>query len=122
MAYHPRIPEKVRRKVSRWGTAKDEYERGDGWQQQLYTREARRMVSNYVMTQHHCEGLTVAEDPGGLGAYGMDYHHIQCYVDANGFVQNEGNIQSSVAGPNSISYRSTIQKKARQLISLLLYL
>ena len=60
---HSRIPEAVRKEVSRWGTAKDEFESADGWQQQLYIREARRMVSDYVMTQHHCEGLKVAEDP-----------------------------------------------------------
>jgi len=111
LAYHPRIPEKVRDVVSRWGTCKDEYAREDGWQEQLYIREARRMVSDYVMTQHHCEGLTVAEDAIGLAAYGMDSHMIQRYVDANGYVQNEGNVECRVAGPYPISYRSVIPKK-----------
>lgn len=111
LAYHPRIPERVRAVVSQWGTCKDEYERGDGWQGQLYIREARRMKSNYVMTQHHCEGLEVAEDPIGLAAYGMDSHMIQRYVDANGYVQNEGNVESRVASPYPISYRSIIPKK-----------
>lgn len=112
LAYHPRIPEKVRAIVSQWGTCKDEYESEDGWQQQLYIREARRMVSDYVMTQHHCEGLQVADDAAGLAAYGMDSHMIQRYVDANGYVQNEGNIECHVPGPYSISYRSIIPKKA----------
>ena len=35
LAYHPRIPKKVRDKVSIWGTCKDEYTREDGWQNQL---------------------------------------------------------------------------------------
>lgn len=111
LAYHPRIPENVKKVVSRWGTCKDEFEREDGWQQQLYIREARRMVSDYVMTQHHCEGLEVAEDAVGLGAYGMDSHHIQRYIDANGYVQNEGNVQAHVAGPYPVSYRSIIPKE-----------
>ena len=111
LAYHPRMPEKIRNEVSRWGTSKDEYVREDGWQQQLYIREARRMVSDYIMTQHNCEGLEVVEDPVGLGAYGMDSHHIQRYVDANGYVQNEGNVQSDVAGPYPISFRSIIPEK-----------
>ncbi len=111
LANHPRIPEKVREKVSQWGTTKDEFEREDGWQQQIYVREARRMVSDYVMTQHHCEGLKVAEDPVGLGAYGMDSHHIQRYIDANGFVQNEGNVACRVPKPYPISYLSIIPKK-----------
>jgi len=112
LAYHPRIPERIREEVARWGTCKDEFERADGWQNQLYIREARRMVSDYVMTQHHCEGLKVVEDPVGMAAYGMDSHNIQRYVDANGYVQNEGNVQAKVAGPYPISYRSIIPKKS----------
>lgn len=111
LAYHPRIPQHVRDEVSRWGTCKDEFERADGWQQQLYIREARRMVSDYVMTQHHCEGLEVAEDPVGLAAYGMDSHHVQRYITQEGFVKNEGNVQAHVEGPYPISYRSIIPKQ-----------
>ncbi len=111
LAYHPRIPKKVRDVVSKWGTCKDEYERADGWQKQLYIREARRMVSYYVMTQKNCEGFIVAEDPVGLAAYGMDSHQVQRYVDANGYIQNEGNVEASVTDPYPISYRSIIPKK-----------
>ena len=111
LAYHQRIPEKVRDVVSQWGTCKDEYEREDGWQQQLYVREARRMIGDYVMTQHHCERLIVVEDPVGLAAYGMDSHMIQRYVDANGYVKNEGNVECHVPSPYPISYRSIIPKK-----------
>ena len=110
LAYHPRIPKKVRDVVSKWGTPKDEYDREDGWSNQLYIREARRMISDYVMTQKHCEGIEVVKDPVGLGAYGMDSHHVQRYVDANGFIQNEGNVEASVPGPYPISYRSITPK------------
>ncbi len=111
LAYHPRIPERVREAVSKWGTCKDEYEEGrDGWQQQLYIREARRMVGGYVMTQQNCERVEVVEDPVGMGAYGMDSHHIQRYVDVNGFVQNEGNVEAPVKYPYPISYRSIVPK------------
>jgi len=111
LAYHPRIPQKVRDVVSKWGTCKDEYEREDGWQQQLYIREARRMLSDYVMTQRNCEGFDVAEDPVGMAAYGMDSHNIQRYVDANGYVQNEGNVEAHGFPPYPVSYRSIIPKK-----------
>ncbi len=112
LAYHPRIPKKIRDEVSKWGTCKDEYEEGsDGWQQQLYIREARRMKSDYVMTQKNCEGIDMVEDPIGMGAYGMDSHHVQRFVDANGYVQNEGNVEAPVANPYPISYRSIIPKK-----------
>ena len=113
LAYHPRIPEKVREVVSKWGTCKDEYEAGsDGWQEQLYIREARRMKSDYVMTQKNCERVDVVDDPVGMGAYGMDSHHIQRYVDVNGFVQNEGNVEAHGFRPYPISYRSIVPKKA----------
>ncbi len=111
LAYHPRIPEKVRDVVSRWGTCKDEYEREDGWQQQLYIREARRMISDYVMTQKNCEGYDVAEDAIGMAAYGMDSHQVKRYVDANGFVQNEGNVEAHGFPPYPISYKSIIPHK-----------
>lgn len=111
LANHPRIPEEVRKEASRWGTTKDEFERADGWQQQLYIREARRMISDYVMTQHNCEGLKVAEDAIGMAAYGMDSHNVQRYVDANGFVQNEGNVEAHGFKPYPISYRSLVPKK-----------
>ncbi|MDO9634426.1 MAG: FAD-dependent oxidoreductase [Paludibacter sp.] len=111
LAYHPRIPEQVRDKVSRWGTCKDEYEREDGWQEQLYIREARRMISNYVMTQKNCEGVEIVEDPIGMAAYTMDSHHVKRYVNANGYVLNEGNVEAKLKGPFAISYRSIVPKK-----------
>ena len=111
LANHPRIPAEVREEASRWGTTKDEFERADGWQQQLYVREARRMVSDYVMTQKNCEALTVAEDGIGLAAYGMDSHNVQRYVDANGYVQNEGNVEAHGFKPYPISYGVLVPKK-----------
>ena len=111
LAYHPRMSEHIREEVSRWGTCKDEFEREDGWQQQLYVREARRMIGEYVMTQYNCEGLEVVEDAIGMGAYGMDSHHTQRYVTADGFVKNEGNVEARVKAPYPISYRSITPKK-----------
>ena len=112
LAYHPRIPEEVRAVVSKWGLCKDEFENGNGWSGQLYVREARRMVSDHVMNQKNCEKLEVVNDAVGLGAYGMDSHHIQRYVDANGFVKNEGNVEAGVSSPFPVSYRSIIPKKS----------
>ena len=118
LANHPRVPEHVRREVARWGTCKDEFTEGDGWQNQLYVREARRMVSDYVMTQHHCEGRQKADDPVGLAAYGMDSHHVQRYVDAKGQVRNEGDVEVGGFSPYPISYRSIIPR-ANQCANLL---
>lgn len=111
LANHPRIPEPVRREVSRWGVAKDEFFPTGGWPAQIYVREARRLVSEYVMTQHHCQGQVIAEDAIGMGAYTMDSHNVQRYVDAYGHVRNEGDVQIGGFPPYPISYRAIRPRK-----------
>lgn len=112
LANHPRIPEHIRQEVSRWGMSKDEFTDGNGWQEQLYIREARRLVSDYVMTQNDCQGKRTAEDPISLAAYTMDSHNQQRYVDAKGQVRNEGDVQVGGFSPYPISYRSIVPKKS----------
>ena len=111
LANHPRIPKEIRDEVSRWGTSKDEFDRKDGWQQQLYIREARRMVSDFVMSQKHCERIEIVDDGVGMAAYGMDSHHTQRYVNSMGHASNEGNVEAHVKAPFPISFRSIVPKK-----------
>jgi hypothetical protein len=110
LANHPRVPENVRNAVSRWGMCKDEFTEGNGWQQQLYIREARRMVSDYVMTQHHCQGRKMADVPVGMAAYTMDSHHVQRFVTAEGKARNEGDVQVGGFSPFPIDYKSIVPK------------
>jgi hypothetical protein len=107
---HPRVPEVIRDEVSRWGMCKDEFNDGNGWQDQLYIREARRMIGDFVMTQHHCQGREVAGDSVGLAAYTMDSHHVRRYVDSEGFVLNEGDVQIGGFSPYPISYRAIVPR------------
>lgn len=95
LANDPRVPGWIRKEVSRWGTCRDEFADGlgDGWQGQLYVREARRLVGEYVMTEQNCRGSRTAPRPVAMGAYGMDSHNVRRYVDKDGFVRNEGNIE-----------------------------
>ncbi len=106
---HPRVPAAVRSTWSQWGLAKDEFTDSNNWPHQLYIREARRMVSDYVMTEKNCMGTTVAADSVGMGAYTMDSHNCQRIV-LNGMVKNEGDIQRAVPAPYPISYRSLVPK------------
>lgn len=110
LANSPRVPEAVRKVFQTWGLAKDEFKDTGNWPHQLYVREARRMVSDYVMTEHHCRWEATAPDPVGLAAYGMDSHHVQRYVKKDGHAWNEGDVQVGVAGPFPISYRSLVPK------------
>lgn len=112
LAYHPRMPEAVRAEVSRWGLCKDEFVEGSGWQEQLYIREARRMISDFVMTQHHCQHRDPVERSVGMGAYTMDSHHVQRYVDAKGQVRNEGDVQVGGFPPYPIDYLAIVPKRS----------
>jgi hypothetical protein len=112
LANHDRVPEKIRSEVARWGLCRDEFVAGHGWQEQLYVREARRMVGGLVMTQHHCEGRAVVERPVGMAAYGMDSHHVQRYVDAAGHVRNEGDVQVHGFKPYAIGMEAILPQRA----------
>jgi hypothetical protein len=112
LANHPRVPASVREHFTKWGLAKDEFLDTDNWPHQMYVREARRMVGSYVMTQHNCQGRVTAEDSVGLAAYTMDSHNIQRYVDAEGHVRNEGDVQVGGFPPYSISYSSLVPKES----------
>jgi hypothetical protein len=106
---HPRVPSAIRTSHLKWGLPADEFTDNGHWPHQLYVREARRMVSDYVMTQQHCLGTTTATDSVGLAAYAMDSHHTQRHV-RNGMVKNEGDVQLSLPGPYPVSYRSIVPK------------
>ncbi len=111
LANHPRIPEVIRQAMAPWGLAADEFVANGNWPRQLYVREARRMVSDYVVTEVDCRRVRVAEDSVGLGSYNMDSHNVQRYVTPEGTVQNEGDVQVSPGGPYVVSYRSIVPKK-----------
>jgi len=103
------VPESMRAEIRRWGPCKDEFMETGGWAPQLYVREARRMVSDYVMTEQHCRGARVAEDPIGLAAYNMDSHNCQRIVKA-GSAENEGDVQVPPMKPYPISLRAIVPK------------
>jgi hypothetical protein len=111
LATSPRVPEDMRAEMQTWGPARDEFLTAGNWPAQLYVREARRMVSDYVMTEHNCRGRQKAEDSVGLGAYGMDSHNCQRIVK-NGRAENEGDVQVHGFQPYPIAYRSIIPKAA----------
>ena len=113
LANHERIPASVRKEVSKWGTCRDEFldGPGDGWQSQLYVREARRMVGDYVMTEANCRGTIKAGRPVAMAAYTMDSHHVRRYVGSDGYVHNEGDVQVGGFSPYPIDYGSITPKR-----------
>ena len=117
LANHERVPPKIREVFQKIALAKDEFVDNDNWPRQLYIREARRMVSDYVMSEKNCKRQVVIEDSVGMGAYNMDSHNIQRYISPEGYVRNEGDVQVGTR-PYPVSYRS-IRPKASECTNLL---
>lgn len=111
LATDPRVPRKVRDDVKRFGLPKDEFTDNGGWSHQLYIREARRMVSDLVLTEHHTHGRQVAPHSIGLGSYGTDTHEVRRIVK-DGVVTREGKTAGGRGGfgPYQIGYGSIVPK------------
>ncbi len=112
IANDPRVPEDVRGKMSEWGLAKDEFLDNGHWPHQLYIREARRLVGEYITTENDCLGKRTPPCPVGMGSYALDSHNIRRYITPEGYVQNEGDIGVSPKRPYSIDFGSLLPKKA----------
>lgn len=110
MTHDERVPEQLRNKISEFGWAKDEFVDNDNFPTQLYIRESRRLIGEYVMTQKNCQGTVTVDDGVGFGAYGMDSHNCQRIV-INGMVKNEGDVEVGGFSPYPISYRSIVPKQ-----------
>lgn len=116
LANDERVPKEIRNEVSEWGLAGDEFEETGHWPHQLYIREARRMIADYVMTDRNCLRETSVEDSIGLASYQMDSHHCRRVI-IDGRVYNEGDVEIPIS-PYPISYRS-IRPKASECTNLL---
>lgn len=112
----PRLPAGFRAVVNEWGLAKDEFADNGNWPYEMYVREARRMVGDWVMTQKDVISELRKPDPIGLGSYGLDVHAVQRYVNAEGFVEHEGGLQRTEQVrmqhiPYQIPYRVLLPKR-----------
>lgn len=108
----PGVPDDIREKMSKWGYAKDEFTDNGNWPHQIYVREARRMVSEFVMTENEVLGRSPVEQSVGMGSYTMDSHNIQRYIKPDGFVQNEGDIGVHPENPYQIDLRSLLPSRS----------
>ncbi len=110
LATDPALPDTIQKQMSSWGWCKDEFTDNNFFPYQMYVREARRMVGEYVMTQHNCQGRAVVNDGVGLAAYTMDSHNCQRLV-VDGMVKNEGDVQVGGFPPYAVSYRSLTPRR-----------
>ena len=110
LSHDPRVPAALRNEADSWGLARDEFQDTGHWPNQLYIREARRMVGAYVMRQKDIQTDLTKPDAIGMGSYNSDSHNVQRVVNADGFVRNEGDMQVAVQ-PYQIPYRVLPPKK-----------
>lgn len=112
------VPKKVQRELAKWGYAKDEFVDNDHWPYQIYVREARRLVGDYVMTEHDILENRFKSDGVAIGSYMLDVHPIQ-YVSlpdeegglySKAGVVREGGIAYPIQ-PYEIPYRSMLPKR-----------
>jgi hypothetical protein len=111
LAHDPQVPKSLRAEMNRWGLCKDEFADTTNWPRQLYIREARRMVGEYVMQQKDLQNELTKPDPIGMGSYNSDSHNVERIVDTAGYVRNEGDMQVPVT-PYQIPYRILVPKRA----------
>lgn len=111
LANDPRVPKELQDEVRSYGLAKDEFTDTGHWPNQLYVREARRMVGEFVSTQKDLQTERTKPDAIGMGSYNSDSHNLQRFVNAKGFVENEGNVEVPVQ-PYQIPYRVLVPKKS----------
>jgi len=114
LANDPRVPETLQDRVNRFGLDPGEFQDTGFWPHQLYVREGRRMVSEYVMTQVNCESKRTVNDSVGLASYGMDSHFCQRVVveeDGKKTVRNEGGFGHGCPRPYPVSYHSIVPKR-----------
>ncbi|MBN3518490.1 FAD-dependent oxidoreductase [Algoriphagus lutimaris] len=112
LANDPSVPDEVRNEMAQWGLAKDEFQDNGNWPHQIYVREARRMLGDYVMTEHEVLGNREVPNPIGMGSYSLDSHNVQRFVTPGGYVQNEGDIGVHPKQPYSISYGTLVPRKS----------
>jgi hypothetical protein len=110
LANDERVPPEIRAEVGAFGLPRDEFAETGGWPHELYVREARRMVSDHVMTEHDCRGATAIDDPVGLASYTMDSHNCKRVV-VDGLARNEGDVQVGIPAPYPVAYRSIVPRR-----------
>lgn len=113
LSSNEKVPPAIQDEMRQWGYAKDEFIDHGNWPWQLYIREGRRMIGDYVMVQDDVQQHITKEDAIGMGSYAADSHIIQRRVNEDSLVENEGQMfENIVTRPYQIPYRVLTPKAA----------
>ena len=85
------MPESIRQNIQQWGLPKDEFIDNGHWPYDLYAREGRRMLGDFVMTQRDLFDDISKPDAIALGCFPVDSHVVRRLATPDGKeVINEG--------------------------------
>jgi hypothetical protein len=111
LANDPAVPASLAKSMRTLGLPADEFTDNGGFPWQLYVREGRRMVSDFVFTQNDREKLTPANNSIGLYSYNVDCHNAQRFPQGT-FVRNEGDVEAfGNLGPGPMSYGLVLPRR-----------
>jgi hypothetical protein len=111
------VPENIRSRMRTMGLPKDEFSDTGHWPYQLYVREGRRMLGEYVITQHDLQEYREKYDSIGMAGYNIDIreiewlaHKVYLYPNAIDQVFTEGYLSMPVQ-PWQIPYRALLPRQ-----------
>lgn len=111
LSHDPAVPAGLRAEVNRWGLPRDEFAATGHWPDQLYIREGRRMLGEYVMRQSDLQQERAKPDSIGMGSYNSDSHNVERVAMPDGSVRNEGDVEVPVE-PYQIPYRVMVPRRS----------
>jgi hypothetical protein len=113
----PGVPDRIRAEMRIWGLPKDEFPDTNHWPNQLYVREGRRMLGEYVLTQHDLQEFREKYDSIGMAGYNIDIrevewlaHPVYVYPNVVNQVFTEGYLSMPVR-PWQIPYRALLPRQ-----------
>ncbi len=108
----PNVPEAMRSNLRQWGLPKDEFAANGHWPWDLYAREGRRMIGDFVMTQRDLFTDIAKQDAIALGCFPVDSHVVRRLATPDGKeVVNEGGFLV-IPPVYQIPYRALTPKRA----------
>ncbi|MPV36641.1 FAD-dependent oxidoreductase [Georgenia subflava] len=116
LSHDPAVPAPVRTEMQRWGLPREEFADTDHLPHQLYVREARRMVGEYVLTEHDLLAGRRQGDVVAMGSYHLDVREVQRtwrwvheHPNPVAMVFTEGYLSVPVV-PYAVPYRSLVPR------------
>ncbi|MBD0330018.1 MAG: FAD-dependent oxidoreductase [Thermoleophilia bacterium] len=116
LSHDDSVPAHVRRELARWGRCADEFADTQGWPHQLYVRDGRRMLGDYVLRESDLLDARPQDDVVALGSYNVDVREVERtwrYLpeySRTAAAFNEGYLSVAVP-PYPIPFRSLIPRR-----------